>query len=178
MANVFGSSWGRRLILGLFVVVVVLSAAFAFLAFRTKAAPQQPLPFNHQAMVARAGIQCLYCHSTATKSPAASIPSVQACMGCHTVVATDRPGVQELAGYWERQEPIPWARVYRLPRFVFFNHNVHVVAAGLNCERCHGDVGNMVEVSQAVTMDMGWCLSCHNQQPEPNRLRDCSVCHQ
>jgi hypothetical protein len=29
-----------------------------------------------------------------------------------------------------------------------------------------------------VTMDMGWCLDCHNQQPNKAQLRDCVVCHQ
>ena len=36
-------------------------------------------------------------------------------------------------GYWARQEPIPWVRVNVLPRYVYFNHEVHV-NAGKNCE--------------------------------------------
>jgi hypothetical protein len=176
MRDILGSPLGRRLILGLVAILVVVSVGYGLLASKTKAAPQQPIPFNHQIMV-QAGMQCLYCHSAAIKSPAAGIPSVELCMGCHSVIATDRPGVQQLTEYWERQEPIPWVRVNRLPRFTFFAHNVHVVAGGLNCERCHGDVGNMIEVKPVVTMNMGWCLSCHNEQPNADRLRDCSVCH-
>jgi c(7)-type cytochrome triheme protein len=164
------------LIGGAVLILVVLVGAYLIFAARSRAAPAQPMPFPHQTMVG-VGVQCLYCHNTATRSPAAGIPSVEKCMGCHQVIATDRPAIQELAGYWERQEPIPWARVYRLPRFVFFSHQVHVNAAGLNCERCHGDVGNMVETYAVVDMNMGWCLGCHNQQPNAQQLRDCVICH-
>ena len=165
-----------RLIAGVVLVAIVLLGAYLVFASRSRAAPQQPIEFNHQLMVG-AGIECLFCHSNAIRSPAAGIPSVQKCMGCHPPIAADSPAVKELVGYWERQEPIPWARVYRLPRFVYFNHQVHVGAAGLNCERCHGDVGNAPETYVAVDMNMGWCLSCHNKQPRAAQLRDCVVCH-
>jgi hypothetical protein len=165
---------GRLIVVGV-VVAVLLVVAVAFLASRTKAAPEQPIAFNHQIMV-QSGIDCLYCHTTPAQSPSATIPSVQLCMGCHNVIATDNPEVQKLAGYWERQEPIPWVRVYRLPRFTFFTHEVHVTA-GLNCENCHGDVANMVTTEAVVDMTMGWCLGCHEDQPNADELKDCVVCH-
>jgi c(7)-type cytochrome triheme protein len=165
-----------RLLAGAVLVVIVLVGGYFLFAPGSRAAPQQPIQFNHQLMVG-VGIQCLYCHNTATRSPAAGIPSVEKCMGCHQVIATDQPQVQELAGYWERQESIPWTRVYQVPRFVFFSHQVHVNAAGLNCERCHGDVGNMIETYAVVNMNMGWCLSCHEQQSRAAQLKDCVVCH-
>lgn len=170
----------RRLLIsvGIVIVLIIFGAAY-FLLFETKtqAAPEQPLAFNHEVMV-QAGIPCLYCHTGATKSPMAGIPSVEKCMGCHKIIATDKPEIQKLAGYWERQEPIPWARVNVLPRFVYFSHRVHVVAAELKCERCHGDVGHMTVARPVVKMDMGWCLSCHQQQPNARQLTDCVVCHQ
>jgi hypothetical protein len=164
-----------RLIAGAVLVMAVLVGAYLVFASRSRAAPQQPIEFNHQLMVG-VGMQCLYCHNGATRSPAAGIPSVQKCMGCHSTIAAQSPQIQELAGYWERQQPIPWVRIYRVPRFVFFNHSVHIAAA-LNCERCHGDVGNMVETRAVVDMNMGWCLGCHQQQPNAAQLRDCVVCH-
>ena len=165
-----------RLIAGGVLVVLVLVGTYLIFASSSRAAPQQPIDFDHQVMV-QVGIQCVYCHNAAIQSPAAGIPSMEKCMGCHQVIATDKPGVQALAGYWERQEPIPWARVYQVTRFVFFSHQVHVTAGALNCERCHGDVGNMVEVYPVVDMNMGWCLRCHNQQPNADQLKDCAVCH-
>jgi hypothetical protein len=164
-----------RLIAGVLLVAIVLVGAYFVFALRSRAAPQQPIDFNHQLMVG-SGIPCLYCHSTAVKGPAATIPSVQLCMGCHDVIAVDSPKVQKLAGYWERQEPIPWVRIYRLPRFTFFTHQVHV-NAGLNCENCHGDVGDMVTTEAVVDMNMGWCLSCHEKQPNATQLKDCVICH-
>ena len=163
------------LILGAVLVLIVLIGAYLLFASGSRAAPQQPIQFNHQLMV-EAGMPCLYCHSDALQSPSAGIPSVEKCMGCHNVIATEQPEVQKLAGYWERRETIPWARVYQVPRFVFFNHSVHL-AAGRNCEECHGDVGNMVETYAVVDMNMGWCLNCHNKQPNANQLKDCVVCH-
>jgi c(7)-type cytochrome triheme protein len=163
-----------RLVALVAVIVIIVVGAYLFFAVRSRAA-QQPIAFNHQIMVG-AGMPCLYCHTGVQKGPAAIIPSVQQCMGCHRVIATGHPEVQKLAGYWERQEPIPWARVYEVPRFVFFSHSVHIAAA-LNCEQCHGDVGNMVETYAVVDMNMGWCLRCHNQQPNAVELKDCLVCH-
>ena len=165
-----------RLIAGAILLAIVGAVVYFAVASRSHAAPQQPIEFNHQLMVG-AGMQCVYCHNAATKSPVAGIPSVEKCMGCHRVIGTDRPEVQKLAAYWERQEPIPWVRIYRVPRFVYFNHQVHVVAAGKNCERCHGDVGNMTATHAVVDMNMGWCLNCHNDQPNAPQLRDCVVCH-
>lgn len=137
----------------------------------------EPFTFNHEVMVEE-GIQCLYCHADARRSPSAGMPSMQKCMGCHKVMATDNPDVQTLTDYWNRQEPIPWERHIRLPRFVYFSHQVHVVAAGLNCERCHGDVGQMSEALPVAEINMGWCLDCHQKQPDNQELVDCVVCHQ
>ena len=139
--------------------------------------PQQPINFQHQIMV-QAGIPCLFCHTDAIRSPAAGMPSVEKCMGCHSVIGTDMPEVKKVADFWQKQEAIPWVRIYRLPRFVYFSHRVHVVAAGRNCERCHGDVGQMEVTRPAVTMDMGFCLDCHEQQSNAEELKDCLVCHQ
>jgi hypothetical protein len=105
------------------------------------AAPEQPIAYSHRAHV-EAGVQCLFCHPSALRSPMAGIPSVQKCMGCHAVIEADNPAIQEVAGYWERGEPIPWVRVNAQPDFVFFSHQPHL-GAGLNCETCHGDVGSM-----------------------------------
>jgi c(7)-type cytochrome triheme protein len=168
----------RRLIVGVAVVVVVIALVGAYLLFfapGTQAAAEQPIAFNHKPMV-HLGIQCLFCHTEARRSPAAGIPSVARCMGCHTVIAADTPVIKQVAGYWDRQEPIPWVRVNQLPRFVFFSHQVHI-AAGRNCEECHGDVGEMAAAHPVATMNMGWCLTCHEQQPNAAQLKDCVVCH-
>jgi len=141
------------------------------------AAPAQPIAYSHRTHV-EAGVPCLFCHFSALRSDVAGIPSVQKCVGCHAVIATDRPEIQKLVGYWERGEPIPWVRVNVQPDFVYFSHQPHL-GAGLNCETCHGDVGRMTVAQPVVKMDMGWCLDCHLKQPEEKvaRLADCLACH-
>ncbi len=158
-----------------FAAVVIL--ALLFLGPKPKATAEQPIKFDHEAMVQQ-GVQCLYCHPDALHSQAAGMPSVQRCMGCHKVIATESPEIKELAGYWERQQPVLWERVYDLPRFTYFSHRMHVTVGGLNCEACHGDVGHMEVAQEAVKMNMGWCLDCHEAQPNAHQLRDCVVCHQ
>jgi hypothetical protein len=164
----------RRLFIFFFILVlaaVLLTRAMAL------AAPEQPIAYSHQTHV-QAGVQCLFCHSSALRADIAGIPSMQKCMGCHTIIATDNAAVQALASYWERGEPIPWVRVSRQPEFVYFNHQAHL-RAGENCETCHGDVGRMTVTRPIVKMDMGWCLDCHLKQPENMvvRLADCLTCH-
>jgi c(7)-type cytochrome triheme protein len=165
---------------GLAILILLIGlGAIAFLrANQAQAAQtaQTPLAFSPKTMVG-VGINCVFCHSGAMKSPVAGIPSVQKCMGCHTVIKPDSPEIQKVAAYWQRNEPIPWTRVNQLPRFVYFSHQVHVAAGGVNCERCHGDVSKMALAEPVVKMNMGWCLDCHNQQPNAEQLKDCSVCH-
>ena len=165
--------WQR--IIATFLILVVVVAASLILVSKSRAAPAQPIAFNHEIMV-QLGVQCLYCHNTARLSPVAGIPSVAKCMGCHKVVDPTVPVIQEVAAYWDRQQPIPWERVNVLPRFVFFSHEVHV-NAGKNCEDCHGDVGHMTVARPVVNMNMGWCLSCHEKQAAGPQLTDCVICH-
>ncbi len=163
----------------LIVVLIVIGVVGGVLLTRSQvlAAPEQPIAYSHQIHV-KAGVQCLFCHSSALRSPVAGIPSVQKCMGCHAVIATDRPEIKKVTGYWERGESIPWVRVNIQPDFVYFSHQPHL-GAGLNCEICHGDVGNMTIDQPVGKMDMGWCLDCHLKQPEADiaRLTDCLTCH-
>jgi c(7)-type cytochrome triheme protein len=173
-----GSAGLRRVIVAAVVVVVVLVGAYFIFVTNGRAdAPSQPINFPHKAMV-QLGITCVYCHNTALKSPAAGMPSVQLCVGCHKTIKSTNPEIQKVLGYFDRNEPIPWNRVYLLPRFVYFSHQAHVVAGGLNCETCHGDVANMGVAVKVVDMNMGWCLNCHEKQPNAAQLKDCIVCHQ
>jgi hypothetical protein len=168
----------RVLRVSLFVIAAALAVVAIYFIFTrsTRAAPGQPIEFSHRIMVS-AGITCMFCHPDAARSPMAGMPSVSKCMGCHKIITTQNPRIKILAGYWERQEPVPWIRVNRLPRFVYFTHRAHI-ANGLNCETCHGDVGDMEITVPVVAMNMSWCLSCHAQQVNAAQLRDCLVCHQ
>lgn len=170
---------GRRLLIVLALLgVAVFLVGVALLFFSsgtTTAASEQPIKFNHKAH-AENGIPCQFCHSSVQKSPSAGIPSVSLCMGCHQYVATESEEIQKLAGYWERQEPVPWERVHELPSYVQFNHAAHI-AGNVGCGSCHGDVANMTTAEQVVEMTMGFCLDCHKEQENKEVLRDCVTCH-
>jgi hypothetical protein len=178
MRRVAGLTSRRRLLLGGAVLVgIAIIIIAALLIFRSDLAAEeeQPIAFSHKAH-AQSGIQCQFCHSGVNKSPVAGIPSVELCMGCHEHVATDQEPIQELTGYWERGEAIPWNRVNKQPDYVFFNHSSHI-SSGVSCGSCHGDVANMTVAEPVVHMNMGFCLGCHAEQENKDALYDCVVCH-
>lgn len=166
-----------------FAVALAITAVVlaAFLLTGAQPAPQgpvQPIAFSHRIHAGVNQIPCQYCHYSADRSPWANIPSVELCMGCHKITAAQRPEVQKLTQYWNRQEPIPWVRVHHLPEFARFNHKRHV-KAGFACEVCHGPVKEMDVVYQWATLNMGWCVTCHSGQNELGKKAsaDCLTCH-
>lgn len=161
---------------GYFAVFVVIYLAIAADWHRTKQPPDQPIAFSHVIHVGKVGLECKFCHEFVEKSTFAGIPTVQKCMSCHQNVATDRAEVQKLAGYWEREEPMEWNRVYRIRirNHVFFSHKRHV-KAGLDCANCHGQVKYMDRIRRVSSLEMGWCVSCHEQK---DASTDCLTCHQ
>ncbi len=139
------------------------------------ASPVQPINFSHKIHVSKNNIPCLYCHIYADRTPSAGVPSVAKCMGCHKVIATDRPEILKLAAYWDNQEPIPWIKVHDVPDFVHFTHKRHI-KAGLACQECHGPIEKMDRVTRVSTLKMPWCVDCHTKK-EVDNGRDCLTCH-
>ena len=135
--------------------------------------PTQPIPFSHKLHAGDKQIPCQYCHSSARRSASAGIPSLNTCMGCHKLVATDKPNIKYVAEHYKNNEPIPWVKVNDLPDFVRFTHKIHI-NAGLECQGCHGQVQEMPVVSQEAPLQMGWCIGCHK---EKGAKIDCIACH-
>ena len=135
--------------------------------------PQQPIAFPHPRHVVDLGMNCLYCHYSANKSPDPGLPAVGTCMGCHLIAGAAKPEVQKIAQYERDSTPIPWVRIHKLPEYVRFPHMRHT-NAGVTCQTCHGQVQEMAQVYQANSLNMGWCVSCHLQN---NARYDCAVCH-
>ena len=101
-------------------------------------APAQPIFFNHVIHAGSFQIPCQYCHADARRGATAGLPSVQRCMGCHTIIgAQDNPEIRKIHDYWNRRQPIPWVRVFKVPEFTYFAHKPHV-RAGVECQTCHG----------------------------------------
>ncbi len=144
-------------------------------------APIQPIPFSHKLHAGDMKIPCQYCHSNVDKSKTATIPSMDTCMNCHSVVTKtttekeDSPWLKKIREARDSGKAIEWVRVHDLPDFVRFNHMRHI-ARNVPCATCHGDVANMDRVRQEKTLNMGFCVSCH-RKPENNAPIDCETCH-
>ncbi len=136
----------------------------------------EPIAFPHNVHAGEYQIDCQYCHFSAERSMRAGIPPVATCMGCHQFVAGSQnpEQIERLRGYFERQEAIPWNRIYKVADHVQFPHMRHI-AAGVECSNCHGNVQE-IQVIENVNqpLSMGWCLGCHIEQ---GASRDCTVCH-
>jgi cytochrome c7-like protein len=184
---------------------VVLLAVLVFLALSswsrqpvTATPPAQPINFPHSVHVQTYKMDCKYCHADARRSDYAGLPSVTRCMGCHKIVAADRPEIKKLSEYLAKGEPIPWTRVFKVPEFTYFPHKPHV-RAGVECKTCHGAVETMTTVAAstgprlgndllnlvgmhppAPPLTMGWCIECHRTQNATRGLHaplDCVTCH-
>ena len=135
--------------------------------------PTQPIAFSHKIHVGQYEIDCQYCHTGVRKSKNANIPSANICMNCHTMVKTESPEIQKIykaigynpddQTYSGEQKPIEWVRVHNLPDLSYFNHSQHVNVANLDCENCHGEVGEMEVIEQVAPLTMGWCIGCHRE---------------
>lgn len=151
------------------VLLVMGVASYYPTASNQGYAPEQPIPFSHKLHAGDNKIACLYCHSAAEKSKHASVPSVNTCMNCHSVVKTDSPWIQKIQKHYKEGTPIEWVRVHELPDYVYFPHKRHV-AKGVACQTCHGPIQEMERVYQASALTMGWCMECHRGQTTPKQV--------
>ena len=174
----------RRPLSILIVIATLVTASVAFtqslsVSLGLQKGPKQPINYSHKLHAGKLGMDCLYCHYGAIKSPIANIPAVSVCMGCHKIAVTDRPEIKKLTEYWNRGEPVPWVEVHKLPQHVKFNHKRHVLA-NVACTTCHGPVQEMDVMYQYSSLKMGWCVNCHrdnlNNANFPASM-DCLTCH-
>jgi hypothetical protein len=136
--------------------------------------PAQPIAFTHKVHLAN-NLKCVDCHVGVDTGPDAVIPSVKFCMMCHQVIAVERPEIKKLAAYQSRGEDIPWARVYNYSAsaHVKFNHAPHI-RADVACSSCHGDMTQQTTAERKINLNMGYCLTCHQERKVSI---DCQTCH-
>jgi hypothetical protein len=124
----------------------------------------QPVPFSHQHHVSELGIDCRYCHTSVTKSAFAGLPPTHTCMTCHSQIWHEAPMLKPVRDSYEQNRPLQWNRVHRLPKYVYFDHSVHV-NKGIGCTSCHGQIKDMPLTWKTRTFYMRDCLTCH-REPE------------
>jgi hypothetical protein len=120
----------------------------------------QPVPFSHKHHVSDDGIDCRYCHTTVETSAFAGMPPTSTCMNCHSQIWSDSPMLEPVRASYRTGEPLHWTRVHNLPGFVYFDHSIHV-NKGVGCATCHGRVDQMALTYQVASLQMEWCLECH-----------------
>ena len=139
--------------------------------------PEQPIKFSHKLHAGTNGIDCNYCHNSATYSKSAGIPSPNLCMNCHTYIQEGPEyGKEEISKiyaaldfdpvtktYGSNQKPIKWVKVHNLPDHVYFNHSQHVTIGKIACQKCHGPVETYTVGRQYADLTMGWCINCHRE---------------
>ena len=180
--KIFGVLFSPLGRIGLLIVGLVVLSLAVWGVSLTQTSPEQPIQFPHNRHV-NFGIQCLYCHPGAARGPVAGLPTQTKCWGCHQQMQITKTSalLQPLVRAVDNNEPIQWVPVAIVPDFVHFNHRPHI-AAGLNCENCHGDMSKKTVATLEQTVNMGWCLNCHKAKTENDpvkrtKLLDCGTCH-
>ncbi|MDR0803393.1 cytochrome c3 family protein [Fluviicola sp.] len=183
---------------GLVIVIALIVSLFLSLysiGVLENYQPSQPIEFPHDIHAGKNGIDCKYCHNSAIDGRTAGIPTVNVCMNCHKQIngndATQQEKIAKIyaAAGWDpvkqaytgKTKEIIWNKVHVLPDHVYFNHQQHVVAGGVDCKQCHGDMTKMnatakvqpvtelnkiegnVQLTKA-TLTMGWCIECHAEK--------------
>ncbi len=186
--------------MGRVAVLIGVLAVFSLAVYGislSQGSPEQPIQFPHVRHVA-AGVQCLYCHPGALRGPSPGLPTQNKCWGCHQQLAITKSSklLAPLRDAIANNTQLVWVPVAQVPDFVHFTHRPHI-AAGLNCENCHGDVSKMTVYENPQVLNMGWCLNCHKSRTENNltnnpnneagvsvtlqekrtKLTDCGTCH-
>jgi len=87
MAIVFNPAVVKFIIFGLIILGGYTTVNNAIgLSRQQNYAPEQPIKFSHILHAGKHKIDCQYCHDGARRSKHGSIPAVNTCMNCHTVV--------------------------------------------------------------------------------------------
>lgn len=144
--------------------IALLKRFAAILVFCLLAQAGDRNPFSHKRH-APLKLDCVFCHATAKTGERASYPKSSVCKNCHVEMA---PALAKT----DRIEPE--SSVYMLAEFAYFSHARHA-RAKIACQKCHGDVWTMEEVTQVLPMTMKACVSCHRATHAPTA---CNKCHE
>lgn len=159
------------------VLIGVLAVVVVAVAVSLAPAPiAQPIAFNHRLHVEDLGSDCTDCHLYAETGVRATIPNLEVCADCHEEAQTESMEEALVVEHIQSNEPIRWRKIYRVPEHVFFSHRRHTALGGIECETCHGAVGESEEpvTRQVVRLSMNRCMDCHDETGASN---DCLLCH-
>ncbi|MFQ5457731.1 MAG: cytochrome c3 family protein [Myxococcota bacterium] len=125
-------------------------------------------------------VTCLGCHTTVEEEDAAGTPTLEDCLDCHDGMQSTAPeNVREeekLEFYASAEREIAWKYSARLPKGLFFSHQVHVVEAEAECEDCHGEIAetDALPKKPAIPYTHTLCGDCHEVS---EAVGSCRMCH-
>jgi len=137
-------------------------------------APQQPIAYSHKLHAGTLKLQCAQCHPVPGDGDFATIPATSTCMACHKTVKKESPEIAMLAAADAKGETIEWARVYKIPDYVSFNHRKHLSVEGVSCETCHCPVKEREVMRREKDISMAACMECHRAKMASV---SCTLCH-
>ncbi|MBI4445278.1 MAG: hypothetical protein HY645_05150 [Acidobacteria bacterium] len=132
---------------------------------------QQPIAFNH---LVHKDLDCASCHEFVKEQAFAGLPSLDVCLGCHESAVTENPEEEKIRQLAAEGKPVVWQRLFRQPSHVFYSHRRHVTIAKLDCQNCHGKMGESQSPPQSVhNLTMEECISCHEAKGVRAGCVDC-----
>lgn len=160
--------------IALIAVAALIAAGVAIATVRWPIT--QPIAFNHLLHVEDVGAECTDCHLYATTGVRATIPNLELCADCHEEALSESEQELQLVNYIQEDVRIPWRKIYTVPDHVYFSHRRHTAIAQIECETCHGAMGEQTEPMPraAVPISMNRCMDCHEEAGVSN---DCLLCH-
>ena len=169
----------KRLVQAVLIVaaLVIIGGVVVARALIIGPAVTQPIAFNHKLHTQKVGLACNNCHTLYETQAASGRPSIDTCMMCHIAVQKEGSLEEEKIRQFKADgQDIPWERIYVAPDNVFYSHRRHVVVAGIDCDTCHGPMGEQEKPPRRPLkkIRMEICIDCHVQR---GASTDCLSCH-
>lgn len=166
----------ERWLTGIALVMLSLVVGIGLSLSLEQASPTQPIAFSHKKHAGKLSLPCITCHQWVATQSFAGLPQTELCMGCHRTPLTKDPEEEKTRIYAAKGEKIPWQRIDRVPRDIFFSHRRHVVLAKVECATCHGNMAEQATppLRPLVNQPMAWCIACHQER---RASVDCNGCH-
>jgi hypothetical protein len=102
----------------------------------------QPFDFNHAEHLKEVDNGCESCHFFHEDGSFSGAPKLAQCIECHQELQGISPDEKEFVeNYVAKGREVPWLVYSKQPDCVFFSHAAHIQGAGMDCEVCHGPMG-------------------------------------
>lgn len=157
-----------------FILALGFSIFLIVFLFKLWGGTNQPILFNHK-IHAENDLTCIDCHPYYMEHASSGRPNIETCAPCHEEALTESEQELKLLEYIHNGDEIAWVRLFHVPEDVYFSHRVHVVVGKLECDVCHGDIGESTRPpSKPRNLSMAACIDCHEKSQADN---DCIACH-